>query len=233
VHDDFDSLFARFEDLGPARLTTADAERLAHLIQSDPRCCSKLPKSFGSRRARQRFRRILTQAWIEEGYAEVLDYRPRLLRSASQHRRRQAPLVALVLYATWVEHTVNAIVIGAARMTSFQGSVDDLARRIVAEDFPVRVSRIWSRYKAPRLDRTMKGRMLRLMELRNDFVHYKWIGLAPATLQAELTHMRTIVTNAPSLVTYLRGLEREITTVKFRPRIRKLLKLRTSRVPAA
>ena len=231
--NDLSELFDRFEQLPPSDLHRAEAERLAQLIQGDSRCCALLPSSFASRRDRARFRRALTRAWLEEEYAEVLDYRPRLLRAAGQHRRRRAPLVALVLYATWIEHTVNAIVIGAARINGpWTGHVDDLARHIVAADFPVRLSKMWSRYKAPTLDHTVKARLLRFMELRNDLVHYKWIGHSPVELERELAHMRTLAANARSLVTYLRGIERRVTTAKFRPRIRRLLGLRAGRAAA-
>jgi hypothetical protein len=226
-------LFARFEELHPRDLPRPDAERLAQLIQSDPRCCAMLPRSFATRRERAQFRRVLAQAWLNEEYAEVLDYRPRLLQSARQHRRRRAPLIALVLYATWLEHTVNAIIIGAARIDgSFNGHVDDLARRIVDKNFPTRLSGMWTRYKAPPLDRTMKKRMLEFMELRNELIHYKWIGHPPARLETELVHMRTLVGNVRSLVTYLKGIERQITTLKYRPRIRALLELGSARGPA-
>jgi hypothetical protein len=230
--DDLRQLFARFEESPPSHLARADAERLAQLIQSDPRCCAGLPRSFASRRTRTRFRKVLTTAWLDEAYAEVLDYRPRLLRSAGQHKRRRAPLVALVLYAIWIEHTVNAIVISAARLRGHTGDVDALAQQIVAADFPTRLSRLWTRYHAPALDRVMKARVLKFMDLRNDMVHYKWIGLSPAALESELSHMRTLVAGARTLVTYLRKIERRVTTLWFRRQIRALLGLRSPRALA-
>ena len=231
---ELDRLFEQFENDGPAALARADAERLAQLIQSDSRCCAALPRSFRSRRARARFRSILTKAWIDEQYAEVLDYRRKLLRSAGQHRRHHAPLVALILYAVWIEHTVNAIVIGAARINSRPiVDVDAMARQIVAADFHDRLSRLWARHHAPALDRILKGRLRRFMELRNELVHYKWIGQKPADLQNSLAHMRTLVQGAPSLVANLRRLERQVTTAKFRPRIQELLGLSSARRSAA
>ena len=224
---DFDNLFARFEELGPIALPRPDVERLAALIQSDSRCCAMLPRSFATRQSRRRFRTVLARAWIDEEYAEVLDYRQKLLRSASQHRRHRAPFVAIVLYATWIEHSVNAIVIGSARLHGpLPDHVDTVARRIVGADFPTRLSQMWSRYKAPNLDRTTKRRILEFMELRNDLVHYKWIGRAPKDMESHLGHMRTVVGNVGSIVQELRKIERQVTTAKFRPRIRALLGLR-------
>lgn len=228
------TLFEQFENDGPAGLARPDAERLAHLIQSDPRCCAALPKSFQSRRSRTRFRAVLTAAWIDEEYAEVFDYRRKLLRSAGRHRRYHAPLVALILYAVWIEHTVNAIVISAARINSRQiADVDAMARKIVETKFPDRVSRLWAQHRAPAIDRTMRSRLCRFMELRNDLVHYKWIGRRPGDLQNDLDHMRTLVQSAPSLVVSLRRIERQVTTAKFRPRIRELLGLSSTRRSAA
>jgi hypothetical protein len=153
---------------------------LAQLIQSDSRCCAALPRSFAQRRTRARFRKILTKGWIDEDYYEVVDYRPRLPKAAARHKQRRAPLIALLLYATWIEHTVNALIIGSARIAqTFSGDIDDMARRVVAKDFPTRLSHEWSRHKAPPLDRIIKKRILRYMKLRNDLVHYKWIGLNP------------------------------------------------------
>lgn len=224
---DLDELFDRFERLGPSELSRADAERLAQLIQSDSRCCTALPRSFGNRRARKRFRRALHRAWIEEQYAEVLDYRPRLLRSAARHRRHRAPLLAIVLYATWIEHSVNAIVIGAARVSGqWTRSADELARHIVAADFHARLNGMWSKFKAPPLDRLIKKRLDKFMTLRNQLVHYKWIGVTPERLAEDLGHMRTIAATAPELVTHLRRAERQVTTISYRPRIRRLLGLR-------
>ena len=224
--DDLDQLFNRFERVKPSELPRSDLQRLAHLIQSDSRCCAALPRTFASRRDRARFRRVLHQAWLEEEYAEVLDYRPGLLRSAAQHRRRRAPLLAVVLYATWIEHTVNAIVIGAGRMSGrWTGPVDDLARSIVGSDFKRRLYALWAQYQAPSLDRTIKKRLVNFMELRNDLVHYKWIGVPPARLEMDLAHMRTLAASASELVRHLRRTERLVTTAKFRPRIRRLLGL--------
>jgi hypothetical protein len=225
---DLHELFDRFERLHPSDLSRADAVRLAQLIQSDSRCCAALPASFGNRRARERFRRALHRAWIEEQYAEVLDYRPRLLRSAARHRRHRAPLLAIVLYATWFEHSVNAIVIGAARQSGrWTGSADELARYVVDADFHTRLNRMWSRFKAPPLDRTMRRRLDNFMKLRNELVHYKWIGVPPEQLAGDLAHMRTLAATAPELVALLRDAERQVTTVSFRPRIRRLLGFRS------
>jgi hypothetical protein len=227
---DLAKLFARFERFHPSELSRADAERLAQLIQSDSRCCAALPASFGSRRARERFRRVLHRAWIEEEYAEVLDYRPRLLRSAARQRRHRAPLLAIVLYATWIEHSVNAIVIGAARVSGrWTRSADELARHIVAADFHTRLNGMWSQFNAPPLDRTMRRRVDNFMRLRNELVHYKWIGVRSEQLAADLAHMRTLAATAPELVSCLRRAERQVTTVSFRPRIRRLLGLRAGR----
>jgi len=64
-----------------------------------------------------------------------------LLKAAARHKQRRAPLIALLLYATWIEHTVNALIIGSARIAqTFSGDIDDMARRVVAKDFPTRLS---------------------------------------------------------------------------------------------
>jgi len=230
MNADLAQLFDRFEDLGPQGLSKPDAERVAHLIQNDPRCCAELPRSFGTRHSRSAFREVLNRAWVEEEYAEVIDYRRRLLRSASQHKGRRAPLIAVVLYGTWIEHTVNALLISSARLCGPHSiSVDDLSRAIVADEFPRRLSKAWSRYRAPALDRIMKRRILKFMELRNDLVHYKWIGLRKDQLESRLAEMRTAAGSAGSLIKYLRGLERQVTTLRFRPRIRTLMGLRTTK----
>jgi hypothetical protein len=227
VNHEIAALFDRFERAAPQQLARSDAERLAQLIQSDPRCCEHLPQSFATAVARRRFRRVLNQAWVDEEYAEVLDYRPRLLRSAGQHRRRHAPLVAVLLYATWIEHTVNAVLITAARASGVHtGPVDTLSKNIVAGDFPTRLSKLWARYGAPPIEHTYKSRILRFMDLRNDLIHYKWIGMAPDRLQTELAYMRTLATGASDLIAYLRKLERQATTLGFRKRIRRLLQLK-------
>lgn len=222
---DFEGLFRRFVQLHPSELTKDEAKALAGLILSDSRSCALLPKSFDKQRDRSKFAQVLTRAYIEEEYAEVLDYRRRLLNSAGRHKRQRAPIIALILYATWIEHTVNVIVIGAARLKGVSGDVDAVARSIVGADFTARVTRIWTQYEAPLLDRTQRTKLIRLMKLRNDMVHYKWIGEHPDKLQSSLSHMRTTVQQAPTLVRYLRTIERQVTTARFRPRVRKLLKL--------
>src|SRR5688500_18295843 len=142
--NDFSDLFERFVRISPSDLSREDAERLAQLIQSDSRLCLQLPQSFNHQRDRSQFARALNRSWVEEEYAEVLDYRRKLLRSAAQHRRQRAPIIALLLYATWIEHTINVVIIGSGRLNSLSaGSVDDMARRIVATDFTSRVTKMW------------------------------------------------------------------------------------------
>jgi len=75
----------------------------------------------------------------------------------------------------------------------------------------------------------MKKRILRYMELRNDLVHYKWIGLKPAELKAGFTELRTVVNNTTFIIRYLRRLEKQVTTLKLRPGIRALPGLRGSK----
>ena len=73
------------------------------------------------------------------------------------------------------------------------------------------------------------GQLKAIAQVRNDLVHYKWIGLSKDHLEAKLGAMRTAAVQAPSLVAYLRGLERQATTLRYRPRIRALMGLRVSR----
>jgi hypothetical protein len=132
---------------------------------------------------------VLNRAWVEEEYAEVIDYRRRLLRAASQHKD-----------AAWIEHTVNALLSSARLCGPHSLSFEDLSRTIVVDQFPRRLSKTWRRYQAPPLDRTMKKRILNFVELRNDLVHYKWIGLRRDQLEGRLAEMRTAVASAGALI---------------------------------
>jgi hypothetical protein len=80
--------------------------------------------------------------------------------------------LSILLYATWVEHWINRIIL----MRSIgQGTPPEVATALIRScRLELKIGRIWSSLGMPRFDKDLARKITRLMEARNGFVHYKW-----------------------------------------------------------
>jgi len=102
----------------------------------------------------------------------VIDYTRDLLRTARQYAKEGNGLEALTFYATWVEHTLNGMIVSLGKRFHIQESLSlDLVRHTRVHEKLVWIHLLLQR-RAP--SRIHLLRLRQIADARNQFIHYKW-----------------------------------------------------------
>lgn len=98
------------------------------------------------------------------------------------------PMLATVMYATWVEHKLNWVLMYIAYERNSEKFED--AKRLVHADFKTKTGPLWVEVAGTELGPDLVAAMRELARRRNDFLHYKWprwIAADPDVLADEET----------------------------------------------
>jgi hypothetical protein len=129
-------------------------------------------------------RLVLKRLMTPRGVTLPIDYRRTLLKTARQHTASSNPLLALVLYATYFEHHLNRLIAGGLVRQKF--STSDIGA--VIRDASQRAKTGWLlRLLGIRLSQKHVSVIIRVMEKRNEYVHYKWKGISLSKSGMEVT----------------------------------------------
>jgi hypothetical protein len=104
----------------------------------------------------------------------VIDHRRGLLNHARRMRRSGEHRLAVLLFATWVEHWLNALV--DARCIALRIAEKDKVEIVRSVQLAGKATWLLALLKARRLAANHVQSILGIAELRNAFVHYKWKG---------------------------------------------------------
>ena len=151
----------------------------------------------------------------------VIAYDEGLLAAArGAHRRQDLPL-ACILYATWLEHRLNAIIsIAGAR----RGIADEVQAQIMRE-VPLRGKTSWlpQLMGVRRIHERHANAVIQISEFRNQFVHYKWQAKTHDVRQDQEKALRRALGQIERTITYLQRYENEVVFFKSKSRVRRLL----------
>jgi hypothetical protein len=106
--------------------------------------------------------------------AMALNYQAQILVSARRARSENHPVEAVILYATWAEHWVNAVLIARALASGLPE--DDATKMLKDAKWDAKLGWLWRTHGLADLDPYHRGRLQHLINTRNEFVHYKWKG---------------------------------------------------------
>lgn len=95
-----------------------------------------------------------------------------ILSQARSFRQESEHDFALVFYAMWHEHTVNAILRNALHPKKLESEAE--INQVVRLSLPTKLGAIWTLVLGEKIDRQLASGILRVAEYRNAFVHYKW-----------------------------------------------------------
>jgi hypothetical protein len=111
---------------------------------------------------------------FKEGLLVVTDFRQDLLRDAAFFMKKKKYENACLFYATWTEHWVNKIIIKGLEINAIPFAY---VKQIIKET-NIRSKLSWLFYllEFKQLPSNHVSKILKLMELRNEYVHYKWSG---------------------------------------------------------
>ena len=101
----------------------------------------------------------------------VLDHRETIAKEARRLNRNEEFFLSCLLYATWFEHWVNGLISNLARRKRLS---QEMIVQII-RDTPFRGKLTWiiHLFELPAINPTHKKRILRIMDMRNSFVHFK------------------------------------------------------------
>ncbi|QUR69242.1 hypothetical protein [Mycobacterium spongiae] len=105
----------------------------------------------------------------------AIDHRDSLLEKARLHATAGLHEIALILYATWIEHSINAIISrGLERKGISSKSTLTLLKEV--RNQKAKITALWEVAGIPAMDAELAASIQRIADLRNAFVHYKWHG---------------------------------------------------------
>jgi hypothetical protein len=128
----------------------------------------------------------------------ALDFQPRLLATALDLSHRSHPIEAVILYATWCEHWLNATLISAALG---RGLVEkDVKEMIRSSNAAAKLGWLWRLLGLPELPPNLRSAVDFLSEVRNEHVHYKWTSHDPDALTHENSRLTLAIAEVRSVV---------------------------------
>lgn len=200
-----------WETGGRGGLTGPQQTLLVRLVTQDLRCANALQAHLRSEITERNLIRVLTTTWINEPLMHVEDNRPRLLQVARDADDPDRSVATLVLLATWLEHSLNIIlVIGAARSGMGGKPLDDHAKRVGKDKMSCKL-KIWRGYPgSPPLQDWMLVDLKDVFEQRNRAVHFRWIGDDHTVLQTRLRELLQATVKAWKLVDELDAIENRL-----------------------
>lgn len=126
----------------------------------------------------------------------VYDHRPSLVEQALNAQ----PDIAIVLYATHVEHCVNGILFGQfERMQVPRDTVAPLIRELRLN---TKLTALWDLAGIPPVDADFLRLIGQLSEKRNAFVHYKWPSHTEESERLHWEQTKKILEGMPDVVEY-------------------------------
>ncbi len=132
----------------------------------------------------------------------TVDHTPDILGRARSYVRRGDHHLACVLFATWVEHKLNyflaSLSVGKLTESELEAMIRETSHR-------AKIGWVLRLFNRPKVPQPHAGRIGKLMELRNAFVHYKW---RKASEQAD-RELSSFVSTFEPTVRYLQHYERK------------------------
>jgi hypothetical protein len=133
----------------------------------------------------------------------TIDYTEGILQQARNYRKMERNELACLFYALWLEHSINGIITFLAAKKGFsEKEIEEIIR-----DTSYRSKSSW-------LPRTLGGKsfskthinlIVKLMEARNSFVHYKW----KAVSEQANNEIKVVLSRIEKTVKYIRNYERK------------------------
>lgn len=130
-------------------------------------------------------------AHIADAYewAPVIDYTEDILAQARVFREAKQDLLAIVFYALWLEHTLNRIVASLANRKGVPPT--EIETLIRDTSYRAKCTWVFRLLDCEPFDTEQLNLIIRVMETRNSFIHYKWKSKSPqATQEPEVTLSR-------------------------------------------
>lgn len=120
-----------------------------------------------------------THAEGQTEWRQVSDFRHVLIEQAKRNETDGMPEMAVMFYALWIEHTVNACLISGMQRGGYN---QDVSGPLIRElRLKTKLTALWHIAGYEPLAHADILTVEQIAEARNAFVHYKWAGHDPST----------------------------------------------------
>jgi hypothetical protein len=156
-----------------------------------------------------------------------IDHRSTLLTQARRFATAGNDEIACLLYMTWIEHWANHTVIVGGRKVGLGD--DEISQMVRQSSLHAKVGWLLSLLQLPSIHERHRTAVLRLAELRNAFVHYKWAAHDDAGMEQRDKQVRGALDPIEKTVTYLRRYERKNLLGNTSAAVQRYARVRTKR----
>ncbi|MGD0038702.1 MAG: hypothetical protein ABSC53_15560 [Bacteroidota bacterium] len=133
------------------------------------------------------------------------DFRPSLLKEARRYREANDNELSCTLYAIWIEHWINHIIVTIGQRNKI--NIDDLQQIIRELNIRAKLTWLLKLLGVPSIKQSHYTRILHLMDLRNSYVHYKWLSRAEEHETKYDEDLENTLQGIESTIKYLRKFE--------------------------
>lgn len=148
----------------------------------------------------------------------VVDYRQDLLKNARSFYNLSEYKLSCLLYATWFEHWINSVISTLSERSKINEK--HKVQMIKEVSFSGKYTWLLSIFNFRPINRNHLKRILKVAELRNGFVHYKWKPADEDNEKAE----EEVLKGIENTIKYLNNYENKYILNSTKKRLRKIVK---------
>jgi hypothetical protein len=154
-------------------------------------------------------------------FAPQIDYQHKLINEAQRYAAEGYPSLALTFYATWFEHWLNGMYLEREPMVALEH--EEIIRLIRETKLPSKTRHIWQLLFGEKLPDEVVQTILKVADVRNAFLHYKWTPGLEEEDRAEKRELHDLAQRAAAIVTQLGAIEDRIVFAGSRDRLARIL----------
>jgi hypothetical protein len=135
----------------------------------------------------------------------VIDYRNDLLLEAKRFIKLGRNELGCLFYAIWFEHWANSLIVNLGNRNKLQEKEIILIIRELS--FHGKLALVPTLFGLPRLNKAYVERILKIAEIRNGFVHYKWQAKSEQLDNQLSEEIEQVIQDIGKVVKYLKTYE--------------------------
>ena len=166
----------------------------------------------------EQFMREFVDYFEKEEPVFAIDHTEDILKQAREYRKIEKNELACLFYALWFEHSLNGLIsLLAGRKDFSEKEIEEIIR-----DTSYRSKSSWlpRAFGGKSFSQAHVNLIVKLMEVRNSFVHYKW----KAVNEQRNNEIKVILSKVEKTVKYIRDYERKHILGVSKKKIRQLSK---------
>ncbi|HYG10353.1 MAG TPA: hypothetical protein VD835_10420 [Pyrinomonadaceae bacterium] len=155
--------------------------------------------------------------------AFIIDYRLGILQKARVYAKGKDYLLACTLYAIWVEHWLNSLIVTVGQKRGLDG--EEINQLIRDSSFRSKLTWMFPLLGLKRLAIHHRNSLFRITDIRNGFVHYKWKGKDETSKAREQQELIDSLSNIEKTIKYLQQYENNYIFHRKKKVLKKIVKL--------